>query len=167
MVEILRSLGNIARALDSISNIEFKPYDLTKGQYLYLVRICEQPGIISEELSAILKVDRSTVARAVKKLETNGLIKRQSNASNKKNKRIFATERGLAIYPIIKMENDYSNQIALTGLSSTEAEQLQKLLKRVEVNVNGDWNLVKGGGTRRYLKQYENQNKDSSSNGHR
>lgn len=41
MKEILREIGVIARALDSISNIEFKEYDLTKGQYLYLVRICE------------------------------------------------------------------------------------------------------------------------------
>ena len=37
MKEILREIGMIARALDSISNIEFKEYDLTKGQYLYLV----------------------------------------------------------------------------------------------------------------------------------
>ncbi len=44
MKEILREIGMIARALDSISNIEFKEYELTKGQYLYLVRICESPG---------------------------------------------------------------------------------------------------------------------------
>ncbi|MCY9806663.1 MarR family transcriptional regulator [Lentilactobacillus senioris] len=152
MVEILRSLGNIARALDSISNIEFKAYELTKGQYLYLVRICEQPGIISEELSTMLKVDRSTVARAIKKLEANGLVERRSSVDNKKNKRIFATERGLAIYPVIKAENDYSNQVALAGLSEVEAQQLKQLLSRVETNVNGDWELVKKGGTRGYLK---------------
>ena len=59
----------IARALDSISNIEFKDYDLTKGQYLYLVRICENPGIIMEKLIDLIKVDRATAARAIKKLE--------------------------------------------------------------------------------------------------
>ena len=53
----------IARALDSISNIEFKEYDLTKGQYLYLVRICENPGIIMEKLIDLIKVDRATAAR--------------------------------------------------------------------------------------------------------
>ena len=59
----------IARALDSISNIEFKEYELTKGQYLYLVRICENPGIIMEKLIDLIKVDRATAARAIKKLE--------------------------------------------------------------------------------------------------
>ena len=44
MAEILREIGMIARALDSIANIEFKEFDLTRGQYLYLIRICENPA---------------------------------------------------------------------------------------------------------------------------
>ena len=46
MDDIIREIGMISRALDSISNIEFKEIELTRGQYLYLVRICEHPGII-------------------------------------------------------------------------------------------------------------------------
>ena len=68
-MNILREIGIIARALDSIANIEFRDLNLARGQYIYLVRIAEQPGIIQEELSELLKVDRSTVARSVKKLE--------------------------------------------------------------------------------------------------
>ncbi|BBP87512.1 hypothetical protein BsIDN1_11300 [Bacillus safensis] len=77
MKEILREIGVIARALDSISNIEFKEYDLTKGQYLYLVRICEEPGIIQEKLAEMIKVDRTTAARAIKKLELHGFIEKK------------------------------------------------------------------------------------------
>lgn len=84
MVDILREIGMIARALDSISNIEFKTVSLARGQYLYLVRIYEHPGIISEELSNLIKVDRTTIARAVKKLEANGFIERRRDPDNKK-----------------------------------------------------------------------------------
>ena len=49
--DILRDIGVIAGALDSISNIEFKEIDLTKGQFIYLTRICENPGIIQEKLA--------------------------------------------------------------------------------------------------------------------
>ncbi|SLC86760.1 Uncharacterised protein [Mycobacteroides abscessus subsp. abscessus] len=59
MTEILRDIGVIARALDSIANIEFKEYDLTRGQYLYLVRIVENPGIIQEKMAEMIKVDRT------------------------------------------------------------------------------------------------------------
>ena len=47
MIDILREIGMIDRALDSIANIEFKQIDLARGQYLYVVRIYEHPGIIS------------------------------------------------------------------------------------------------------------------------
>ncbi len=94
MKEILREIGMIARALDSISNIEFKEYELTKGQYLYVVRICENPGIIQEKLAELIKVDRTTAARAVKKLEVNGFIEKKEDENNKKIKRLFPTEKG-------------------------------------------------------------------------
>ena len=102
MKEILREIGMIARALDSISNIEFKEYELTKGQYLYLVRICENPGIIQEKLSEMIKVDRTTAARAIKKLELNGFIEKKEDESNKKIKKLFPTEKGKNVYPFIK-----------------------------------------------------------------
>ena len=93
MKEILREIGMIARALDSISNIEFKEYELTKGQYLYLVRICENPGIIQEKLSEMIKVDRTTAARAIKKLELNGFIEKKEDESNKKIKNFSQQKR--------------------------------------------------------------------------
>ncbi|PAD40637.1 MarR family transcriptional regulator, partial [Bacillus sp. 7520-S] len=104
MKEILREIGMIARALDSISNIEFKEYDLTKGQYLYLVRICEQPGIIQEKLAEMIKVDRTTAARAIKKLEKNGFIEKKEDAHNKKIKKLFPTQKGERVYPFIRKD---------------------------------------------------------------
>src|SRR4051794_36047809 len=102
MKEILREIGMIGRALDSISNIEFKEYDLTKGQYLYLVRICETPGIIQEKLAEMIKVDRTTAARAIQKLEINGFIEKRDDKDNQKIKKIFPTEKGKNVYPFIR-----------------------------------------------------------------
>ena len=130
MAEILRDIGMIARALDSISNIEFKEVDLTRGQYLYLVRICENPGIIQEKLAEMIKVDRTTTARAIKKLESNGMIERLEDKENKKIKKLYPTKKGAEIYPFIIRENNYSNAVALNGLSDEEAKQLEYLLNK-------------------------------------
>ncbi|KOO51450.1 MarR family winged helix-turn-helix transcriptional regulator [Viridibacillus arvi] len=150
MKEILREIGMIARALDSISNIEFKEYDLTKGQYLYLVRICENPGIIQEKLAEMIKVDRTTASRAIKKLEINGFIEKKEDEHNKKIKRLFPTDKGKIVFPIIKRENDYSNRIALTGFSEREAEIIFHLLKKIRKNIEIDWEFVKKGNKRNY-----------------
>ncbi|MEH7390304.1 MarR family winged helix-turn-helix transcriptional regulator [Bacillus sp. JJ1474] len=150
MKEILREIGMIARALDSISNIEFKEYDLTKGQYLYLVRICENPGIIQEKVSEMIKVDRSTAARAIKKLEMNGFIEKKDDEHNKKIKKLFPTEKGKNVYPFIKKEHDYSNSVALTGFSESEVESIFNLLQRVRKNIEKDWEFIKKGNKRNY-----------------
>lgn len=150
MKEILREVGMIARALDSISNIEFKKYDLTKGQYLYLVRICENPGIIQEKLAEMIKVDRTTAARAIKKLEINGFIEKNDDQYNQKIKKLFPTEKGKTVYPFIKRENDYSNMVALSGFSESEVETIFNLLQRVRKNVEKDWEFVKKGNKRNY-----------------
>ncbi|MFS0762257.1 MarR family winged helix-turn-helix transcriptional regulator [Peribacillus phoenicis] len=150
MKEILREIGMIARALDSISNIEFKEYDLTKGQYLYLVRICENPGIIQEKLAEMIKVDRTTAARAIKKLEINGFVEKKEDKHNKKIKKLFPTEKGNNVYPFIKSENDYSNIVALEGFSKREVETISNLLQRVRENVEKDWEFVKKGNKRNY-----------------
>ncbi|MEH7123691.1 MarR family transcriptional regulator [Bacillus sp. JJ1532] len=150
MKEILREIGMIARALDSISNIEFKEYDLTKGQYLYLVRICENPGIIQEKVAEMIKVDRTTAARAIKKLEMNGFIEKKDDEHNKKIKKLFPTEKGKNVYPFIKKEHDHSNSVALTGFSEREAETIFNLLQRVRKNIEKDWELIKKGNKRDY-----------------
>src|SRR5690606_39017878 len=150
MKEILREIGMIARSLDSISNIEFKKYDLTKGQYLYLVRICENTGIIQEKLADMIKVDRTTAARAIQKLEMNGYIEKRDDQYNKKIKKLFPTEKGKTVYPFIQRENDYSNRVALSGFSEDEAETIFNLLQRVRKNVEKDWEFVKKGNQRNY-----------------
>ncbi|MFT0802978.1 MarR family transcriptional regulator [Bacillus swezeyi] len=150
MKDILREIGMIARALDSISNIEFKEHDLTKGQYLYLVRICENPGIIQEKLAEMIKVDRTTAARAIKKLEMKGFIERKDDEHNKKIKKLFPTEKGKKVFPFIKRENDHSNRVALEGLSEREVETIFNLLQRVRKNIEKDWEFVKKGNKRNY-----------------
>ena len=92
--DILRQIGSISRALDSIANIEFKDLKLNRGQYLYLVRIFEHPGIISDQLAILLNIDRTTTSRGVRKIEQAGLVFKKDDEVNKKIKHLFVTEAG-------------------------------------------------------------------------
>lgn len=150
MKEILREVGMIARALDSLSNIEFKELDLTKGQYLYLVRIYENPGIIQEKLSEMIKVDRTTAARAIQKLENQGFIEKKDDETNKKIKRLITTEKGKQVYSFLKREADHTDLVALAGFVEEEKETLFHLLQRVRKNIEVDWEFVKKGNKREY-----------------
>ena len=72
------------------------------------------------------------------------------DSANRKIKHIFPTEKGKAISPNISGENEYSERVALQGLSEEEATVLIGLLQRVRKNVEGDWEYVKKGNKRNY-----------------
>ena len=148
--DILRQIGTIARAFDSIANIEFKEMQLNRGQYLYLVRIKENPGIISDHLAGMLNVDRTTAARSIKKLAQNQLIKKENDHENKKIKHLFVTDLGKRLAIKIEKENTYSNELVLSGLSLKQRAELTALLKVVEDNASENWRFVKNGGKREY-----------------
>ncbi|WP_461212893.1 MarR family winged helix-turn-helix transcriptional regulator [Lacticaseibacillus sp. GG6-2] len=150
MQEPLRAIGVVARALDSIANIEFQAVTLTRGQYLYLVRITEAPGIIQEQLVNQLKVDRATVARSVMKLQRQGLITKRPDPANAKRQQLFPTPAGLKAYALIRRENDYSQQRALAGMSEADVATLTRLLNQMCANIDEDWQFVKSGGKRDY-----------------
>lgn len=148
--DILRQIGTIARALDSIANSEFKDMQLNRGQYLYLTRIKEKPGIISDHLANLLNVDRTTTARGIKRLVKAGLVEKKADRANKKIKHLFVTPQGQELAQQIEKENRYSSQLVLTGLSAEQTKQLAILLKTVEENASANWRFVKNGGRREY-----------------
>ena len=148
MIDILRDIGVIARSLDSIANIEFKDLNLTRGQYLYLVRIKENPGIIPDNLSEMIKVDRTTASRAIQKLEQNGLIEKRADSVNKKIKRLFTTTKGDELAEYIVKENNYSNKVALKGLLDEEVKTFSRILNKIKQNTETEWDFVKKGNKR-------------------
>ncbi len=150
MKDVLRDVGVIARALDSIANIEFKELALTKGQYLYVVRIYENEGIIPERLAEMIKVDRTTLSRAIQKLVHNGFVDKQTDQQNKKIKHLYTTEQGKEAAQFILKENRYSNDMALKNFSAAEIDVLSELLCKMKANVELDWHSVKSGQKRQY-----------------
>lgn len=150
MSEILREIGIISRALSSISNIEFKEIHLNKGQYLFLSRIAENPGIINDELAELTKVDRTVVAKSVKKLENEGFIVKESDHYNRKIKPLYLTNKGQEAYDYLLREESYSEKQALHQVSKAEQQQLLKILQKISKNVSDDWDFVKRGNKRHY-----------------
>lgn len=150
MIDVLREVGMIERALDYLSNVEFKEIGLSNLQFLYVVRIYEHPGIIAEQLANLIKVDRTTIARAIQRLEKQGYVRREKDPLNKKIKHLYVTEKGKQIYPFIMRENTHSNDTALKGFSDQETQQLHDYLVRVRQNIDKEWRFVNHGGKRKY-----------------
>jgi len=152
MKEILREIGMISRCFESIANIEFKDYKLGRNQYIYLVRIAENPGIILEHLSDMIKVQRSTASRVVKSLVENGFVVKKDERETGKKIKLYITNKGRLAYSMLKNDEEYSNSIALQGFNKEELETILFYLRRIRSNIEPDWKLIRKGQERPYEK---------------
>ncbi|MDQ0859005.1 DNA-binding MarR family transcriptional regulator [Bacillus sp. V2I10] len=98
----------------------------------------------------MIKVDRTTAARAIKKLAMQGFIEKKDDDNNKKIKKLFPTGKGEKVYPFLKREGEYSNMVALSGFSDEEIDIIYNLLQKVRKNIEVDWDFVKKGNKREY-----------------
>ncbi|MBK1812762.1 MarR family transcriptional regulator [Clostridium sp. YIM B02505] len=136
---VLRFLGTIYRATNSKADFKYKQLDLQKGQYMFLTRICENPGINFVELSNMLKVDKTTTTKAVHKLIDIGYLNKEQDEKDKREYKLNPTNKGLEVYTFILKEEKKQLEISFKGFSEDEKELATELIKRMSENIEEYW----------------------------
>lgn len=132
---VLRKIGTISRIVASRSDVKFKQYDLQKGQHIFVVRICENPGLNLKELTEMLNVDKSTTTKAVQKLERAGYVIKSHVPDNRKSIALFPTEKAKMVYEKIIKEENVRADLCFDGFSETEKDQALQYLERMCKNI--------------------------------
>ncbi len=141
--EVLREVGALARCIQSISDIKYREIKLQRGQFIFLTRICEHPGINLIELSNILKVDKATTTKAIQKLMDENYVLRERDSMDKRIWHLFPSLKAKEIYPYIIEEENQSVEICFTGFSLEERQIVHQLLKKMRENIEQDWKELK------------------------
>ncbi|MEN6386454.1 MAG: MarR family transcriptional regulator [Phycisphaerales bacterium] len=141
--EVLREVGSLARCIQSISDIKYREINLKRGQFVFLTRICENPGINLIELSNILKVDKATSTKVVQKLMKENYVLKERNDEDKRGWHLFPCGKAQEIYQYIIQEENRNIEICFTGLSIEERDTVYRLLKRMSENIEHDWKELK------------------------
>ncbi|HEX3021866.1 MAG TPA: MarR family winged helix-turn-helix transcriptional regulator [Lachnospiraceae bacterium] len=139
---ILREIGTITRCINSISDMNYKDIHLQKGQFIYLIRVCENPGVNQIDLSNLLKVDKTTTTKAIQKLIKEGYIERRLDSTDKRMWRLYPLPRALNAYEFITNRENLSNKYYFNDFQDGEAETLLNLLAKLRRSIETDW--VKG-----------------------
>ena len=143
--QFLREVGAVARCVQSLSDVKFKKFELQRGQFVFLTRICENPGIHLLELSHLLKVDKATTTKAVQKLAAEGYVRKVQNVEDKRMYQLFPTVRAEEAYPeLIAEENQYL-ACCFEGITKEEQELVEMLLRRIRENIEAEWLVMKTG----------------------
>ena len=115
-------------------NDRLRPLGLSAGQFPVLMLLYKEQNIIQETLVRHYHLDKGTIARAVRKLKDAGYIRRIIDPDNRRAVRLFLTEKGEQIAPVLQaIHHEWEEQV-LTGLSQEEKETLNSLMRTVAQN---------------------------------
>lgn len=110
------------------------PLGLCSRQGMYIREICASPGISQEQLTRIIRINKSNVARQVAAMEEEGYIERQCCGKDKRVMRLYPTQKAVDLLPQIMEVMECWEASLLEGLSQEEREQLSGTLSRVLAN---------------------------------
>ncbi|MEN6611475.1 MAG: MarR family transcriptional regulator [Methanoregulaceae archaeon] len=115
-------------------NERLLPYDISSGQVPVLMLLYNEQNITQDTLVRHFRLDKGTIARAVKKLVDAGYVRRITDPDNRRAVRLFLTEKGEEITPVIRsIEREWEAKVC-TGLSPRERRNLTMLMRQVTRN---------------------------------
>ena len=146
--DVLRNIGAISRSIQTINDSRFRPYNLDRGQFVFLTRICENEGINPIDLSNMLKVDKATTTKAIQKMEHKGLIRRERDPSDKRMWRLYPRPEARDLYALVMEEENENIAVCFSGFSEKEKELAGELVGRIAQNIVSKWESLKKGSYR-------------------
>lgn len=138
-----RYTAAIYRNTQSIINKKFEHYDIRSGQHDFLYVIIKNEGITQTEMCDLLNVGKATVAKAVNNLVRSGyVIKEKNNKEDKRFYRLFLTDKGRAIAPMINATFHELIEIYKNELTDEEYDQILRGLKKILENISSAKNKI-------------------------
>ncbi len=132
MFDIIRTIGAVTRTIQIDSNNHFKELGLNNNLFIYIIRVCEKPGMFLGQLADNVQIDRTTAFRTIKKLATLGYFELKKDAVNQKIKRVYPTEKAMDIYPQLHEYEQKQSDFLLSNLSTEEIAQLKQLMAKLK-----------------------------------
>ena len=96
----------------------------------YIMFIYDNPGCSQEDLVNMFGQSKGNIAKLLKKLEDDELIKRETNPENRRKYMLNTTEKGSEIVPEIRQISlDWEKEV---GIDESD-EKLRKRLKEIAI----------------------------------
>ena len=110
-------------------------YDISGGQVSFIFTLNAHPGCSQEDVANMLDLDKTTVARALSKMEKNQTVRRIRDTKDQRVMRLYLTDKGLQLNDQLKKLTEEWYKVLIDGMSETEIETLKKLMVHMTHNV--------------------------------
>jgi len=118
----------------SYVNKQLEAYGFSGGQFIILLTISKHDGSSQEEISQLLKIDKTTAAKSIKKLEINGYVLRKKDPTDGRAYNVYLTQKALDIIPLIRETVKKWDSEVTVGLTEEECRLAEEILHKMADN---------------------------------
>ena len=105
-----------------------KEHQVAVGQFPILVHLWEEQGLTQKALRDLIRVEQPTLANTLKRMERDGLIKKIPDEDDKRQWRIYLTQRALDLKDALQEDSRNVNKIIVERLNETEQKEFMRLI---------------------------------------
>lgn len=113
-------------------------YGLSSAQWRLLVRLVKDEGSTQARLAEFLEIEPISVSRLVDRMEAGGWVARRQDASDRRVRMVFPTEKSRSAFAAVKAIAGEIYDEALAGLADAERRALIGGLARIVENLAED-----------------------------
>src|SRR5690606_17365067 len=127
-----------ARLLRKRFEVKGSAYGLSAAQWRLLVRVAKDEGVAQARLAELLEIEPISVSRLIDRMEEGGWIERRQDASDRRVRMIFPTDKSREAFAAIRSVAGEVYDLALAGLEQDEKRVLVKALNTMITNLSED-----------------------------
>ncbi len=120
---------------------QLAPYGINSSQHMFLIKICDSPGILQDSMINMFYVHPSNIVRTIAALEKQGMITRSPHEQDKRTCRLYPTDRALSVVEDIRTVCKKTEALLLQDLSESEKNLLTDLLMRAGKNITAELHI--------------------------
>lgn len=127
------NVNALSRTVNRIWIDAFKPFGLSPSHAYLLRLVIAQPGISPKEITAELKLEKSTVTRFIDALESKSFVQRRyAQTEDAREQAIHPTKKAEKIAEELQAQGDQLYQTMLSEIGSDKLKKLVQQLREAE-----------------------------------
>ena len=130
-MKLLKWLSVADRFAKSYLDERLAPLGINSSQHIYLLKVCDHPGISQDSLLDCVYVHPSNMVRMVASLEKKGFLTRTPCEQDKRTWQLYPTQRALAICGQVRAACEETESALLQGVTEQAGADFQAILSRM------------------------------------
>lgn len=144
-MKLLKWLSVADRFTKAYLDEQLAPLGINSSQHIYLLKVCDHPGISQDSLLSSVYVHPSNVVRMVASLEKKGFLTRKPCQQDKRTWQLYPTQRALDISAQIRAACEETEAVLLQGLTAQERTEFQAALIQVGKEMAEKQGVIRAG----------------------